>query len=209
MTDVRRIHVIRQGEVTNPDGIIYGRLPHFSLSEAGHAMAERTAVALHTAGIPITRIVSSPLLRTRQSAAPLAKLYQIPVSLDERLIEAGNRFEGRRMTVPAILTTPRDWPLLANPFTPSWGEPYTDILTRMLEALHDMWDTTPAGDIAVLTHQLPIWTMHRHAAGQPLAHNPYTRRCALSSVTSFTRIDGIFHETGYLVAPENLRPRQI
>ena len=37
------IHVMRHGEVDNPDGVLYGRLPGFGLTELGHAMAARAA----------------------------------------------------------------------------------------------------------------------------------------------------------------------
>ena len=34
------VHVMRHGEVHNPDGILYGRLPDYHLSERGRAQAE-------------------------------------------------------------------------------------------------------------------------------------------------------------------------
>ncbi len=41
--DVTIVHVLRHGEVFNPDGILYGRIPGYHLSELGVKMAERVA----------------------------------------------------------------------------------------------------------------------------------------------------------------------
>ncbi|HMM43059.1 MAG TPA: histidine phosphatase family protein, partial [Thermomicrobiales bacterium] len=61
---------VRHTEVENPDGLLYGRLPGFRLSDAGRRHAERVAGAI--AGRDIAAIYSSPLLRARQTAAIIA-----------------------------------------------------------------------------------------------------------------------------------------
>src|SRR4029453_10324251 len=43
------IHLLRHGEVHNPDGVLYGRLPGYPLPERGHAMARMGAD--HLAGV--------------------------------------------------------------------------------------------------------------------------------------------------------------
>jgi broad specificity phosphatase PhoE len=55
----------------------------------------------------------------------------------------------------------------------------------------------PDHDVVIVSHQLPIWMVHRSVVGAPLAHDPRHRRCALSSVTSFAIRDGRVVETGY------------
>ena len=35
------VHLVRHGQVHNPDGILYGRLPGYGLSDIGRAMAQR------------------------------------------------------------------------------------------------------------------------------------------------------------------------
>ena len=64
------IHVMRHGEVDNPDGVLYGRLPGFGLTELGHQMAARAAQYLVESGADIARVISSPLLRAQLTAAP-------------------------------------------------------------------------------------------------------------------------------------------
>lgn len=190
-----RIHLVRHGEVHNPDGILYGRLPGFRLSDRGRTMARTTARALVADGRPIAALYASPLQRAQESAAPLVELTGLPLIVDDRLVEAGNVYEGtRRAPGPHLLAHPSEWRHIANPFRPSWGEPYRDIAARVLAAMAAAWraeasreQTTdaPGGDIVMVTHQSPIWLAHRSVAGEPLFHNPAHRRCALSSVTSF------------------------
>ena len=40
------VHMMRHGEVHNPDAILYGRLPGFHLSDTGRAQARKVADAL-------------------------------------------------------------------------------------------------------------------------------------------------------------------
>lgn len=189
------LHLIRHGEVYNPAGVIYGRLPGFRLSERGEEMAARTADAI--ADLPVTRLIASPLLRTQQSAQPIAERFGLPIERDDRVIESANKLEGRVSRGGALLREPRDWPYFRNPLQPSWGEPYTAILARMRLAIADAFESTEHGHVVIVTHQLPIWTVHRAVAQQPLAHDPRRRRCALSSVTSFERRDGLLAEIAY------------
>ena len=95
------------------------------------------------------------------------------------------------------LADPRHWHLLRNPRTPSWGEPFTSIATRMLAAMTETCERTDSGEVVMVSHQLPIWMVHRAVVGEPLAHDPRKRRCALSSITSFAWQGGAFTEIGY------------
>ena len=67
-----RIHLTRHGEVFNPQGILYGRMPGYGLSERGLEMAERVAEALPAKDPHIRALVSSPLQRAQETIAPLA-----------------------------------------------------------------------------------------------------------------------------------------
>ena len=61
------VHVLRHGEVHNPNGVLYGRLPDFHLSDLGKEMAERIAERMR--GTDVTHVVSSPLERAQETAA--------------------------------------------------------------------------------------------------------------------------------------------
>lgn len=178
---------MRHGEVFNPERVLYGRLPEFGLSDLGVQMAEAAATDLVERGRPVARIIASPLQRARESAEPMAAAFGLPVTIDERIIEPTNFFEGKRMRGPGgALRDPRNWPALVNPLRPSWGEPFRSIADRMLAAIDDAWNSVDDGDVVLVSHQLPIWMVHRALAGERLAQDPRNRRCDLSSITTLT-----------------------
>ena len=182
------VHLLRHGEVHNPEGILYGRLPGFRLSEAGEAMAHRAAEWLTGRGV--THLVSSPLERARQTAGPVAEALDVPVMVDERLIEAGNAFEGRRVAGGhGVFRRPANWWKLRNPVRPSWGEPYVEIATRMVLAVEAARDAARGSAAVCVSHQLPIWVLRLHLEGRRYVHDPRRRQCGLASVTSVTYED--------------------
>lgn len=177
------VHVVRHGEVFNPDGILYGRLPGFRLSDRGLAMADRLAETLSSR--PITYLVSSPLERAQQTMAPLAAALDLEVHIDDRVIEAGNAFEGQKFGVgDGSLRRPSHWKDLRNPFRPSWGEPYTEIAARMVAAVASARSDAASSEAVIISHQLPVVTLRRSLSGQRLWHDPRKRQCSLASVTS-------------------------
>ncbi len=179
------VHLLRHGEVDNPDHVMYGRLPGYHLSALGRRMAERVAKALLDRDI--THLVSSPLERARETAAPLAEALGLDVHVDDRLIEAGNAFQGLPFGPgERAWMHPRAWPLLRNPFRPSWGEPYLEIAARMLAAAHAARDAAAGHEAVCVSHQLPIWTLRRLAEGRRLWHDPRRRQCGLATLTSLT-----------------------
>jgi broad specificity phosphatase PhoE len=177
------VHLVRHGAVANPDGILYGRLPGFELSEDGQMMAKAAADFL--AGRDVTALRSSPLERAVQTAEPIAAQLGVPIEIDERLIEPWNHFEGLNVGVgDGSLRSPRHWIYLRNPFRPSWGEPYKEVAARVLAAAADAARAARGQEAVCVSHQLPIWVARRSAEGRPLWHDPRRRQCALGSVTS-------------------------
>ena len=185
MSETTVVHLLRHGEVHNPTGILYGRLPGYHLSELGLKMADR--IAEHLTGEDVTHLVSSPLERAQQTAAPAATALDLPVHIDDRIIEAGNVFEGKTFGVgDGALHRPAHWVHLRNPLRPSWGEPYKEISRRMLAAMADARDAARGHEALLVSHQLPIWTTRSLATGRRLWHDPRKRQCSLASLTSFT-----------------------
>ena len=187
MTDKTTVHVMRHGEVHNPDKVLYGRLPDFHLSERGRVQAQSAADWL--AHRDVVYLVASPLERAQETAAPIAESQQLSIDTDADLIESWNHFEGERVAPgDGALRNPRNWPLLRNPKTPSWGEPYEEVAARMKAAV-DRARAHAAGHEAVcVSHQLPVETLRRAMTGRKLHHLPLanSRLCNLASITSFT-----------------------
>lgn len=204
MTETR-LHLVRHGEVHNPRRVLYGRLPDFHLSKAGRRMAQAAADHVASLDRPVAALYSSPLERAQESAEPFAQRFDLVPEIDIRVIEPTNVFEGTQMR--RSLLNPLKWWHLRQPSLPSWGEPYTSIAERMLGAMNEAWDAatgsatgSAGGDVVMVSHQAPIWITHLRVAGLPLRHDPRTRRCALSSVTSFERVGDVWREVAY-VAP--------
>jgi broad specificity phosphatase PhoE len=179
------VHLVRHGEVENPNGVLYGRLPGYHLSEAGRLMAKSAADFL--SGRDVTVIRSSPLDRALETAEPIAAQFGLPIEVDDRLIESWNYFEGMRFGVgDGALRQPRHWVHLRNPFRPSWGEPYREVVSRVTAAVEDAARAAQGHEAVCVSHQLPIWVLRRAVEGRRLWHDPRRRQCALGSVTSFT-----------------------
>jgi broad specificity phosphatase PhoE len=193
------VHLVRHGEVHNPEGVLYGRLPGFRLSEAGERQAAVTCRWLSgsspagpRAARDVVAVIASPLERARQTAAPFAAQYGVDVEIDHRLIESENVFEGGVVEVgPKILRHPHLWKHLRNPFRPSWGEDYDKVAARVLAAVHDAAAAVAGREVVLVSHQLPIYIARRSVEQRPLWHRPDRRQCALASVTSL-----VFAEDG-------------
>jgi len=182
------VHLVRHGEVENPAGLLYGRLPDYHLSDLGREMA--LAVAADLRDRDVVHLRCSPLERAQETMAPLASALGLPVTTDERVIEADNRLQGLKVTIPALLRNPRSWWLFRNALEPSWGEPYREIVARMRLALRDAAAAAVGHEAVIVSHQLPIWMARCDVEGRRLVHDPRRRECALASVTSLTLIDG-------------------
>jgi len=179
------VHLLRHGEVHNPDRVLYGRLPGFRLSELGEQMAVRAADAL--ADRDVTVVISSPLERAQQTAAPVAERHGLRVGIDDRIIEADNVFEGQRVGVgDGVLKHPSAWRHLYNPFTPSWGEPYVEVAGRMRAAVAAARNEARGHEAVLVSHQLPVWVARLDAENRRFFHDPRKRQCALASLTSLT-----------------------
>lgn len=199
------VHLLRHGEVYNPQGILYGRSAGYHLSERGQLMADR--VAERIGDRDITHLVSSPLERAQETAAPLAAARGLAVHLDERAIESGNIFEGQPFDVQrSILRQPHVWTKLWNPLRPSWGEPYKQVLARMWAAVQDARVAAAGHEAVVVSHQLPIWITRLHVEGHWFVHDPRRRNCTLCSLTSFNFEDDRLVNVGYSEPAGDLIP---
>ena len=204
------VHLLRHGEVHNPDGVLYGRLAGYHLSERGHEMARAVADHLVAGRADIVYLVASPLERAQQTAAPIARAFDLPVHTDPRVIEASNHFEGLTVGAgPRAFTGPQHWWYLRNPFRPSWGEPYAAQAARMIDAVKDAREHARGHEAVIVSHQLPVWVTRCRAENRRLWHDPRSRECTLASVTSLVfdgdRLAGVRYSepAGHLLAGAN------
>jgi broad specificity phosphatase PhoE len=202
------VHVIRHGEVENPEKILYGRQPGWRLSARGQEMAQ--VIGDWSKSLDLGALHVSPLQRAQETAAPIARVHAIDIYTDDRLIEAGNIFEGKKFELGSgVLRHPASWKYLYNPWKPSWGEPYEEQISRMLAAVFEANKAAKGKDAIVVSHQLPIWILRSAIEGRRLLHDPRKRECTLASVTSIHFDDqGMISGTSYLEPAKHLLPQK-
>ena len=199
------VHLLRHGEVHNPDGVLYGRRDGYHLSDLGRAMAEKVAGAIGDRDITHVRV--SPLERAQETAQPLATARGVDIVTDVRVIESTNVFEGKRFGQgDGALRSPRAWRHLWNPFKPSWGEPYKQVAARMMAAVEDARDAARGHEAVIVSHQLPIWVTRLHVEKRSFLHDPRKRQCTLCSLTSLHYVGDRLTQVSYSEPAGDLIP---
>jgi probable phosphoglycerate mutase len=140
----------RHGQTAvNAGGRLQGRLDE-PLSGLGAAQAD--ALATLFAAEPVTRVISSPLVRARDTASPIAARHDLTVEIDARLIELDyGAWDGVALADVAA----EDWAAWrADPaFAPPDGESLVDVSARVAEFCADT-----RGDelVVAVSHVSPI-----------------------------------------------------
>jgi broad specificity phosphatase PhoE len=181
------IHLVRHGEVENPKGVIYGRLPGYHLSERG--LQEARGAAEHLAEREIGAVWSSPLERARQTADAIAAPHGLEVVVDARITESHTTLEGVTGDLVGLLRNPTRWWRLRNPFRPSWGEAFVSIRKRMLAAIEDAAPAAGDKDVVLVWPQTPVSVARLALTRRNVPPWLVYRTCQTGSVTTL-RHDG-------------------
>jgi broad specificity phosphatase PhoE len=208
ITMAQTIHFVRHGEVHNPEKILYGLQPGWRLSDRGNEMA--AVIGEWSAKLDLGAIHSSPLQRAQETVAPIIAKHKLSLTTDKNLIEASNIFEGKKFELGSgVLRHPSSWRYLYNPWKPSWGEPYEQLISRMLKGLFAARDAAGGKDAICVSHQLPIWILRSAVEGRRLLHDPRKRECTLASVTSFELDnEGMISSVSYSEPAKHLLPKK-
>ena len=148
------MHLVRHGQVENPKGVIYGRLPGYHLSERGLLQAQAAAQRLSSADVG--GVWASPLERAQETAAIIAIPHGLDVTTDDRLTESANTLEGLGHTLGALLRSPKHLWGFRNPLKPSWGESFSDVRERMVEVMEEAMTSCEGRDTVIVSHQTPV-----------------------------------------------------
>lgn len=151
---MRRLAIWRHGRTSwNAEHRFQGQTD-IELDERGQAQARRAAAML--ASMQPHTIVSSDLLRTQATAAPLAELTGLDVALDPRLRETyAGEWEGK--TRPELLESYgdelRQWSVDARMRAGVIGETRLEVADRTAAAITDAMQQVPSGGLlVVVTH---------------------------------------------------------
>jgi broad specificity phosphatase PhoE len=162
--------LVRHGEVLNPNHVVYADLPGFGLSVIGQRQAD--AAADRCGNLAVDMIVTSPLQRAVDTAAPIADALGMTPLVDARLTEwaLGTRWGGVVWEdLPAVfpgeleayLATPTELP-----FAP---EAITDVADRMQDLVADLGRDHPGGTVLLVSHQDPVQALRLSLTGRDLA----------------------------------------
>ena len=194
------VHLVRHGEVENPKGVIYGRLPGYHLSERGRAQAEAAADRLAEADLGA--LWASPLERAQETAQAIGSRHPgIEMVTDERIIESGTTVEGVGRSIAAFVRSPRHWWHFRNPWGPSWGESFLSIRQRMLEAVDDAVAAADGREVALVSHQTPVLVARLALARRRVPPWMSFTPCGTGSVTTLVLEDGKVLSASYFAPP--------
>lgn len=139
------IHLIRHGDVHNPDEIYYGRIPNFRLSEKGRGQAKSAGQFIKSK--PVTALFASPQQRTQETAKIIAEqIGEIDIITDERLNEVYTPHDG--MTMEALIA--RNFDLYTGNQPPY--ELAQDIQNRAVDFLNDIREKYPKQHVIGISH---------------------------------------------------------
>jgi broad specificity phosphatase PhoE len=144
------IFLIRHGEVYNPEGTLYGRLPNFGLSDKGKQQLEKTAKYLKDKRISL--LYASPLQRTRESAEIIKNKLNLPeIHTSEEILEAHTSYQGGKFSDLDALQSE----VYLKPKSPT-DETIEQIYNRMQRFINLLIKTYPGKNITVVSHGDPI-----------------------------------------------------
>lgn len=156
--------LVRHGRTSaNAAGLLQGRVDN-ELDEIGARQADQIAAALSRVDERPDRIISSPLLRARQTAQATAELMGLEVSVDERWAELDyGDWDG----LPISEVRVSDWQRWrANTdFAPPGGESLAQLNSRVSAACDELAAVAAGRNVAVFTHVSPIKSAVRWALG--------------------------------------------
>ena len=141
-----KLYVARHGETPwNAEGKICGRTD-LPLNERGQAQA--SALAERMSEKAIDRIIASPMIRARQTAAAVSEKLGIPVQTDARLIEQDfGIYEGRDRKDPGFLENKRQFA-----YRYPGGESMMDVAFRVYGLLEELKEKHPDENILLVCH---------------------------------------------------------
>jgi broad specificity phosphatase PhoE len=156
------LHLVRHGEVHNPDDILYGRMPRFRLSERGREQAR--AAADYLAKQSIAGLYSSPLLRARQTARIIGDRVALPVRQSKYLIEIYSPYQGRTHAELEAM----GWNIYEG--IPAGYDQPADILARLQAFTRRIRKAHPGEAVVAVTHGDIVLHAQLWARGMDLTH---------------------------------------
>ena len=159
-------HLVRHGAYALLDQALGGRDPH-PLSDAGRVQAEAIAAAMRTHAI--TAVVSSPVQRAIDTAAPTAAALGLRLQVDHAFTEIDfAAWTGASFDMLAGDPAWQRWNNFRSTSGVPGGETILAVQMRVISGLTQLAAAFPHGEVALFTHADVIKTALAHVLGSPL-----------------------------------------
>jgi probable phosphomutase (TIGR03848 family) len=169
------ILLVRHGSTATTGTELPGRASGLHLSDAGRAQAEAVAARIALASgngrkrRSVAAVYSSPLERTRETAAPIADATGRHVQVDDGLLEL-DIGDWTGLDLKAARKRP-EWVTIQrypSGFTFPGGESFVDMQARIVACVERLRSAHPGGTIVAVSHADPIRAAVAHAMGTHL-----------------------------------------
>ena len=159
---------VRHGRTPTTGATLPGRAPGLSLADAGREQAE--AVAAQLAGLPkVDAVYASPLERTRETAAPIARARKLRVQRERGLLECDfGEWTGRKLKELMKLPEWRTVQRYPSGFRFPGGESFVEMQARMTSTVAKLVARHPGGVVVAVSHADPIKAVVADALGTHL-----------------------------------------
>jgi len=197
------ILLVRHGATATTGTILPGRAPGLHLSERGRAQADAVALRLVDIAKKPVALYVSPLERTRETAAPIAKALHQRAVADRGLLECDfGTWTGRKLS---LLYKKSEWRAVQHApstFRFPEGESFSEMQQRIWTTLEKLAVRHRNRTIVVVSHADPIKAAVTYALGVPLDlfQRTVISTCSVSAIafTNATPIVLSVNNTGTL-----------
>lgn len=160
--------LVRHGRTPTTGAVLPGRAKGLHLSEEGRAQARAVAARLAAVG-EVDAVYASPLERTRETAAPIARQLGLKVRIERGLLECDfGAWTGaalKDLGKKAEWRTVQRWP---SGFRFPEGESFPEMQTRITDTLHRLCERHPGRRVVAVSHADPIKAAVADALGTHL-----------------------------------------
>jgi probable phosphoglycerate mutase len=164
--------LVRHGQTPTTGKVLPGRAAGLHLADAGRAQADTVAAriaSLQTDQRKVAAVYASPLERTRETAAPIAKALGLKVQRHKGLLEADfGEWTGAELKKLYKLPEWRTVQRHPSGFRFPGGESFSEMQTRITQALEALRHDHPGQTVVAVSHADPIKAAVAHAMGTHL-----------------------------------------
>jgi probable phosphoglycerate mutase len=160
--------LVRHGQTPTTGATLPGRAAGLHLADSGRAQAD--AAAARIAGLKkVDAVYASPLERTRETAAPIAKARKLRVRADKGLLECDfGTWTGAELKDLRKLPEWKTVQSFPSGFRFPGGESFTEMQSRMVDTVDRLVRRHPGGVVVAVSHADPIKALAAHAMGTHL-----------------------------------------